>query len=222
MIDKADKGESDYREIAELLSANNTKPTFVLPGDNETIDRKDPEIGFQFWHKYFDRFHEKFKTPFPINHQKNRIENFSFITKDVLVIGIHKVGSKKMEGPYWDKTLKDAENWIFENIQTNQNTKATVILAHAGIKGQGFKDGLFKAVAQYKKPVIYIHADGHKWFEKQYEGLNNFYHIQLDLIYSKNLKNGPFYPPVQFSITAKNPKPFYYDRRLSDLPWHNF
>lgn len=218
LIDEKDKGEKDYREISEILTQNNRKPTFVLPGDNETIDRKDPEIGFQFWHKYFDRFHERFKYSPTVSHQEGRVENFAFVIQDVVVIGIHKVGTHhEMQGPYWEKTLGDGAAWITQNLQQYQDTKSAVIFAHAGIKG--IRDDLFKAVGDYGKPVIYIHADGHKWFEKQYKGVPNFHHIQLDLIYSKNLKTGPFYPPVQFTITGNPDQPYFYDRRLMNAAW---
>lgn len=222
LINQPDKGEKDYREIANILSTNNNKPTFVLPGDNETIDRKDPEVGFELWHKYFDRFYKNFKKTTPVTHQKDRLENFSFVTQDVLVVGIHKVGAKKMEGPYWDKTLGSALDWISKNLKENHKTKTAIILAHAGIQGKGFQEKLFSAIRQYKKPVIYIHADGHKWFEKQYPDMNNFHHIQLDLIYSKNLKNGPFYPPTQFTITGDPSRPYLYNRRLNSAEWKNF
>ena len=221
MITYQDKGEKYYREMAGILSQNHRQPTYVLPGDNETIDRKDPEVGFQFWHTYFDNFHHKVKPSWVTQQQKGRKENFSFVTRDVVVIGIHKVGGKVMEGPYWEQTLGDAQAWIANNLREHSDTKSAIILSHAGLKGGVFKERLFESVKAYQKPVIYIHADGHKWFEKKYDEVTNFYHIQLDLIYSKNIEQGPFYPPVQFTITGDPKQPFRYDRRLHDKEWHD-
>lgn len=217
--DLEDQGESRYQEMASILGDHQGKPTFVVPGDNETTDMFDPKMGWMFWDKYFMEFDKRFEKSWVVQRQSQRAENFSFTKNKVLVIGLHKVGGKITDTPYWQETLADASAWVRECLNGAKGVHSAVILAQAGLSGEAYKKGVFESVKKFGRPVVYIHADGHKWFEKTYPELENFYHIQLDLIYTKKVLEGPYYPPVQFTITGDPEKPYFYKRRLNDPNW---
>ena len=75
-----------------------------------------------------------------------------------------------------------------------------------------FVKALGKAATDYKHPVLYLHADGHKWFVKKKEWADNITHVQLDVV------NGTF-PPVQVRVIDDKSEPFRFNRRRSDPDW---
>ena len=220
MSKESDFGESRYSAIRKLLLTNNSIPTFILPGDNEITDQKDVGKAISFWEKNFLLFDDNFKKSWEVNRQEKRKEHFSFKINDVLLIGIHKVGGKVRENEYWQNTLKDSTEWLSESFSKNKDVKAAVIFTHAPPKGKDDAKKIYELVKKFSKPVVYIHANGHKWTYKPEEGPENFCRLQLDLIHSRNLTDkAPYYPPIQISVTGDDKEPFIYNRRLHDKKW---
>src|SRR4029434_10731724 len=54
--------EAEYHATADLLTKNNTMPTWIVAGDNEWSDLEDPSKAWTWWQKYDARFDERFKT----------------------------------------------------------------------------------------------------------------------------------------------------------------
>lgn len=220
MSKEADFGESRYLAIRKLLLANNSIPTFILPGDNEITDQKDVPKAISFWEKSFLLFDDNFKKTWEVNRQEKRKEHFSFKINDVLLVGLHKVGGKVLENDYWQNTLKDSTEWLSESLSKNKDVKAAVIFTHAPPKGKDDAAKIYSLVRKFAKPVVYIHANGHKWTYKPEEGPENFCRVQLDLIHSRNLDDkAPYYSPVQITVTGNDKEPFIFNRRLHDKKW---
>lgn len=218
MHEAADGGESVFIEMRSLLYENNTIPSFFLIGDNETRDQIDSARAFSFWQKHLLEPNEVFA--FKINRQKHRPENFSFVLDGVLIIGIHKIGGKDGGEAYWKETRKDAEIWLAQQFQAYPNSKASVILAHARTSNKLHEEKIFALVEAYKKPVLYINANLHKWRYLPSDGPPNYTRVQLDLIHSKSEeKKGPYYPPIQVIVTQDKKTPFLFDRRLNKAEW---
>jgi hypothetical protein len=70
-----------------------------------------------------------------------------------------------------------------------------------------------KLAASFKKPVLFLHADGHKWtVDKPWKAVSNITRIQVDRL-------EPNFPPVQITVDATAKKPFNFDRRLKKPAW---
>ncbi|MGY8674653.1 MAG: hypothetical protein ACKVHO_18940, partial [Verrucomicrobiia bacterium] len=91
---------------------------------------------------------------------------------------------------------------------------SAVILAQATAAGghTGMLKGFTNAAKAFGQPVLYLHADGHKWYVNEKEWAPNITHVQLDLISSN-------FPPVQVTLTGDPKEPFRFDRRLDSSVW---
>jgi len=95
--------EAEYRWTADLLSNSNTIPTWIVPGDNEWNDLEDPVQGGKWWQKYYARFEERFQPAWKTERQPDRPENFMFVRKGVVFIGLTSLAGASMtprNGPF--------------------------------------------------------------------------------------------------------------------------
>ncbi len=214
---KVDWPESQYVRVADLLSANNKIPTFIVPGDNEWNDQVDPDRHWGYWEKHFLNFDEKWTlgSEWKVERQTVRSENFAFIKQDVLFIGINKVGGKVHDATEWKTRLKQDTEWISDLLtRYGSQCHSTVIFAQAspGVKFPSFRKEMMAPIKKYGKPVLYLHADGHKWIYEPDLSVTNFTRLQIDLLNAK-------FPPVQVTVTGNPAEPFTFDRRLDKQKW---
>src|SRR3954462_8947060 len=86
--------EAEYHWTADLLSYSNTIPTWIVVGDNEWNDLVDPVQGWKWWQKYYARFEERFHPAWQTERQPERQENFTFVRKGVVFVGINLPGGR--------------------------------------------------------------------------------------------------------------------------------
>ena len=217
MVRVKDWPEEQYAKVAGILSEGNRIPTFLVPGDNEWNDQVDPDRHWGYWTKHFMEFDKKWKLPGGslVVRQEGRPENLSFVIDGVLFIGINKVGGKIHDRMEWKGRHKDNADWVSACMAEHRDkTHAAVIFAQASAVGNtpAFVVSLRKSAADYKHPILYLHADGHKWFVRKKEWADNITHVQLDVV-------NEVFPPVQVRVTADAKEPFLFDRRLQDPSW---
>ncbi len=207
--------ESQYIRVAEILKNGNRIPTFIVPGDNEWNDQTDPDRHWGYWEKHFLEFERHWKLPTPVMRQENRPENFAFNLDGTLVIGINKVGGKVHDADEWKRRLSDNGHWIAMQFEKHRKeAHSAVILAQARAPGNTdqFVDSLIASAATFAKPILYLHADGHKWFVKEGNRATNITHVQMDLISSN-------FPPIQVTVTGDPSSPWLFDRRQNSTFW---
>ena len=205
--------ESQYQKIADLFKTNNTIPTFIVPGDNEWNDRVDPDRHWGYWEKHFlhlDKHWPAIPGANPVQRQDVRTENFAFTKDEVLFIGINKVGGMVHDPAEWETRLAQNIDWMTEKLTENRDkTHSAVIFAQAsGFSKIGdFQKKLTKLGSDYGKPILYLHADGHKWTVEPEKYGHHIMRVMLDVV------DGQF-PPVQVTVTGDPVTPFHFDRRL--------
>lgn len=207
--------ESQYNKVAKILHQGNRIPTFVVPGDNEWNDQEDPDLGWEKWTKYFSRFDTNWEPPVKVTRQEHRQENFAFVLDRVLFIGINKVGGRVHDATEWDQRLGDNAEWIAANLAINRNrVHSAAIFAQATAEGNTdiLVRGLRTSAAAFGKPILYLHADGHKWYVRKGDWAQNITHVQMDLISSN-------FPPIQVTATGDAVRPWVFDRRQNDATW---
>ena len=106
--------EAEYRWTADLLSNSNTIPTWIVPGDNEWNDLEDPVQGGKWWQKYYARFEGHFQPAWKTERSPERPENFAFLRKGVVFIGINLVGGRIHDASEWLLRLPQDAAWIKE------------------------------------------------------------------------------------------------------------
>lgn len=218
--------EAEYRWTADTLTASNTIPTWVVPGDNEWNDLEDPVQGWTWWQKHYSKFEERFQPAWKTERQPERPENFAFIRKGVVFIGINLVGGRIHDAAEWSARLPQDVAWIKEVLTrpATSEVRAAVIFCQANpfVLKPGDPKDKFKpfvipfreAAAEWKKPVLFLHADGHVWTDDQPWPEKNIRRIQVDKWDAK-------FPTVQFTVadTGDAKTMFSFNRRLNDPPW---
>ncbi len=208
--------EDQFVRVAHLLKGKNQIPTFIVPGDNEWTDHEEPDLAWSWWEKHFMRLEENWDTAAigPIARQEVRPENFAFTHKGILFIGINKVGGVVYDEEQWKAVLKDDGEWVKKQLSENASTNAAVVFAQASAGGAlpAFVKALAPAARAYVKPILYIHADLHKWVLEEKKWADNITRLQLDTI-------DEIFPPVEVSIEGGVNPSFHFDRRLNDDNW---
>ena len=183
---KAACEEAVYKDVSDILSAFTT-PTFIVLGDNEYNDCEDPEQGLAYWNQYFLNFYKKRSFEPKVFTQTKRPENFSFIKKRVLFIGINIVGSSVHNQTEWTTRLTDNANWVKQHLEANkEDVEAVIIFGHANItegnptKFESFTVPFRTAAATFGKPILYLQGDGHVYFKNKPWPEQNITRVQID------------------------------------------
>lgn len=218
--------EVEYRWTADLLSKSNTIPTWIVPGDNEWNDLEDPIQGNKWWHKYYARFEAQFKPAWKTERWPERPENFTFTRKGVVFIGLNLVGGRVHDAAEWAVRLPQDAAWIKDVLTrpSMNEVRAAVVLCQAnpfvikpGESRDKFKSFLApfrEAAAEWKKPLLFLHADGHRWIDDQPWPEKNVRRIQVDMWDTRH-------PTLQVTVaeTGDAKTIFTFNRRLDDPQW---
>ncbi|MGH7452026.1 MAG: InlB B-repeat-containing protein, partial [bacterium] len=202
--------ESIYQNVKNYLLQLQV-PTFITPGDNEWIDCSNPPQAWNFWVQYFMNFEQNF-CPVPgFQKQSVRPENFAWVQKGVLLIGISMPGGSEGTSAK-SKRLQDDANWVSQQFQSRgSQVRAAVIFAHNMDESADalFINQFVSAANSFGKPILYIHGSGHSWIHDNPLSANNVLRVQVD--------NGGAALPVQVTVTTNNPATFMFNRN----PWNS-
>lgn len=218
--------EAEYRETADQLTTGNSIPTWIVPGDNEWNDLEDPAQGWAWWQKHYSRFDERFQPAWKTERQPERPENFAFVRKGVVFIGINLVGGRIHDAAEWALRLPHDAAWIKDVLTRPEmnDVRAAVLLCQANPfvlkagdpkdKFSSFMTPFRQSAADWKKPLLFIHADGHVWTDDQPWPEKNIRRIQVDKWDAK-------FPTIQVTVAdAGDAKTmFTFNRRLADPQW---
>ena len=200
--------ESQYVKVSNILKRSK-RPVFVVLGDNEWNDLANPDEGLEFWNRHFRDFEKHFANAPKLETQSSRSENFAFVSKGVLVIGLNIVGGRIHDKAEWATRLQQDADWVAEQFSKHaSDTRAAVLLAQARPTAahEPFFKQLAKSCDDWNKPVLYLHADGHVWEVEKGWRSKKLWRVQTDQVRLN--------PPVLVTVTEDPANPFSFDRRL--------
>ncbi len=196
--------EFRYQQVADVLKVLSV-PAFMLPGDNETKDCDDPGTAWTYWNTHFLGLESNFCSNLAVSRQTARPQNFAFVSKGVLFIGLNLVG-----GSNDDDVLQDDADWVEQQLTTQAPfVRAAVLFAQAG-PGSGrdlFFDQFEPDALAFGKPVLFIHGDGHSWIDDYPFVAPNVRRIQVE--------RGDD-PPILVTVTTDPVPVFVIDREPFD------
>jgi hypothetical protein len=198
--------EGVFIKVSGYLKALHV-PTFIVPGDNEWNDCLNPAEAWSLWKKYFLKFEDNWDTHPPVEHQQEFEENFAWISKGVLLIGINLVGGRVHDQDIWNKMLNNSAQWIDEQLREKKNAvKAAVIFAQAKPKEKHtlFMDTFIKSAKHFAKPVLFVHGDGHVWLYDNPWLAPNLVRIQVD--------RGGIALPLEIRVNFDTDSTFQFNR----------
>ena len=204
--------EAIYVKVAGML-AKSAKPVFIIPGDNEWNDCTDPAQAWVFWEKHFTRFDQRWRHDFRVFRQLDREENFSFVQGGVLVLGLNIVGGRVHDAAEWKKRHAQDLDWTRRNLrQFGASVSSVIIFGHArpNKNHKEFFDELSNDATEFKKPILYLHGDGHRWIKDRPFAAKNILRIQVD--------QGGIASPLLVKVTDHESEPFRFDRREREDP----
>lgn len=196
-----------------------------LVGDNDWNDCSNPSSALKFWQKEFLLFDKRYwkNHTFPVRRQMKREENFSFINKGTLFIGLNIVGGAIINHTEWTRRLEEEFNWCKFLIQFYTNTTVpfpsigrVVIFGHADPTRN--HNSFFVPLRTFiqnelknRVPILYIHGDRHRWlYEPNYLNQSSMLRISLQGLASE--------VPLKVSVHATGKssatnEAFTYERR---------
>jgi len=201
-----------YEKVAGMLGKSKP-PMFILPGDNEWNDCADPAAAWDQWVQHFDRFDERWETPFEVARDPAHTPNFAFMDQQVLFIGVNVLGGKVHDAGEWRNRHLVCLNWVKAQFAGHgAAAKAVVVFAHARPSPTqiDFFEPFSVAAGELGKPVLLLHGDGHLWIHDRPFPAKNVLRVQVD--------QGRLGPPVRVTVCDDPEQPFQFDRRLEKQP----
>ncbi len=187
-------------------------PTYILPGDNETTDCSNPSQAWTYWARYFTDFDAGFCGAPVTAHQSVRHENWSFITKGVLCLGIDLPSPpSSVNQTVWNVLLQQDADWVSQQLRDRgAGVRAAVLFSQDG-PGDSHQNLFFTqfraAAATFAKPLLLLHGDDHTWkLDHPFAEAN---------ILRACVNNGGEEDPVQVTVTLDSRNPFTLLRN----PW---
>ena len=175
-----------YEDVAKILKKSD-KPVYIIPGDNEYNDCDHPKKAFKHWKKNFLKFNLHWRTDWETTYQPEQQENFTWIEQEVLFVGLNIVGGKVHSKKEWKKRLTSNADWLESLLEQNKSKglKALVIFGHANMSihpenFEEFTTKFRKLAAQFEKPILYLHGDGHEWKKDRPWKEKNILRVQVD------------------------------------------
>jgi VCBS repeat-containing protein len=197
--------ESYYITTENILKSS-IVPCFIVPGDNETTDCSNPTQAWSYWTKHLLGIEDNWACTPPVERQSSRPENFAFVSKGMLFIGINLVG-----GSNASSVQNDDATWASQQLSGKKAlVRGAVIFAQAGPgSGSTFFNQFVAAATSFGKPILYIHGDGHSWILDHPFSASNVTRVQVD--------NGGAALPVQVTATLSTSSMFQFNR----TPWNS-
>lgn len=204
--------EEAYAKVAKTLAAS-THPLFIIPGDNEWNEcwSIGPKKAWALWSKHFLRFEDRQPHQLSVARQEARPENFAFFSGGALFVGLNLVGGLVHHRDEWRQRMTQDADWLDQQIEAHRaEITHLVVFGHSG---PGRKDGatnpffdrLEQAAVTLKKPVLYLHGDGHTWvYDHPFRTARNILRVQVD--------QGGKAPPVRVKVMTSPVQPFVLER----------
>jgi hypothetical protein len=180
----------EYTSVSNLFRLSHA-PVFVIQGDNDVSDCPNYEEGKALWMAEFIGFESKYwNHTFDIQRHEGYPDDFSFVHKDTLFIGLDIIGGETRNVTEWETRLSAEATWTTELIRAYQNeySNAThigriVIFGHAnpGARHATY----FQTISSFIKfelmnsiPILYINGDKHEWmYEPNFYDNNSWLRI---------------------------------------------
>eukprot|EP00986_Skeletonema_menzelii_P006159 scaffold2330_cov136-Skeletonema_menzelii.AAC.10 len=203
-----------FEDVATIFEMSHV-PTFFSMGDNAWLDCEDVDEAYKFWEKHLLTFDERKDLGWPelgttVSRNEDHIEMYSFVLKDVLVIGQGLPGEGRgvdHAWTLWNVYLDENARWLEKSFAENE-FKSVIIV---GNSSAGWNERYFlrleEVARQHKDIPIMFLGDGHDFEEEaQFRGLPNLHRIALDDVVTPTLITVDPYATGNLNV-------FTYDRR---------
>ena len=162
--------EEDYHIIRDIMLESKVA-TFVVPGDNEWNDCQKSviQVGWDRWIANFLHFENYWAHNFTVARQPGYEENFYFIHKRTLVMGLNIVGGRVHNTTEWSTRLTSQMEWVRSVVNAHLptgNADGVILMSHAKPSADHLEFTMplrnyIRDELQNQYPILYLHGDGH-------------------------------------------------------------
>lgn len=213
--------QEEYRKVEQILRQSHA-PVFVILGDNDWNDCRNMDEAREFWKNEFDEYDKRhWNHTFQVERQPGRNDNFAFVHKKTLFVGLNLVNGEVRDPTEWRTRLADQVKWMRQLVldynATQEGVGRVVLFGHANpvaAHNAFFQplDRFIRDELHHSIPMLYINGDGHRWrYEPSFRKHRSFLRIMV--------RGGTSEPPLRVEVDSNGenvpPKDaFLYDRRL--------
>ena len=156
-----------YQTVADLLEEHSPRTVFVVPGQEDWNNCPDPVAAWDQWYDNFQFFNDRWDDTanydeFEVFHQKDLLENWGFLHREVLFLGVHVVNGNVPDSEEFKNRHTKSYQWVSEMaLEFVQKIHAVVVFGNAK---PGFPQGLdfFAPLEDFMRtfdtPMLYVHA----------------------------------------------------------------
>ncbi|KAL7438905.1 hypothetical protein ACHAXM_006483 [Skeletonema potamos] len=184
-----------YEDVATIFERSSVSVFFSL-GDNEWLDCANVDESYTFLKRHLLTFNDRKDLRWPelgatVSRNEDHIEMYSFVLKDVLIIGQGLPGegwSTDHAWTQWNVYLDENVKWLEKSFAEN-NFKAVVI---CGNSSKGWNERYFLGLEKVAKtyadiPILFL-GDEHDFQEEvEFRGIPNLHWIALDDVVTPTL-----------------------------------
>jgi hypothetical protein len=171
--------------VADTMRMNLLQPTFVLPGDNDFYECDNQASTWEKWTSLFVGFEDHWTRSFIVARQADRPENFVFVLKNILFIGVHIINASVQDWESWNKVVHDDAVWLEASILAHlDEVESIVIMSHAFPHTRRYREfyDTFVRVASSSsdKFFLYLQGDEKKFVVDHIFPSQNVFRVVLD------------------------------------------
>jgi hypothetical protein len=202
-----DKDCKLLEEASDVLQDNSLIPVLVLPGDHDWYECDNQEKVWKQWKDLFVDYQDKWDNALQVVRHDERPENYAFVYKQVLFIGLHVISATVRDWPSWRALVHDTAVWLEQNFEAHvNNVQAVVLLAHAQPDQRRYDelyDTLVRLAASAATPILYLQGQEQE-FGVDTTSIPNVMRVVLEAIGESQ--------PVEVTIDPQSDSPFQFKR----------
>ena len=160
-----------YTRVADLMEDASTLPIFILPGEEDWNDCEDPEEAWDAWISTFELYNQRWDMTtaadgeaLTVFREKNQLENWAFVVKGVLFVGVHVVNGIVPDSNEFRQRNKLNMQWVKGMSKHHEAAIRAVVVCGNAQPGHNTNAGFFSTVdlfwRNFTKPTLYVHTTG--------------------------------------------------------------
>ena len=190
---------------ASMVLKRSPVPVLTLPGPHDWNNCPDPTVTLKDWNFYLGKMENHFPQNLGIERQLGHDQNFAFVRKQVLFLGLHLISGRVNDRDEWSVRHAKTVEWVERQISLHKaKVRALVIMGNArpSHQQQDVFGEILDDIDAFRKPVLYLHAnDGTTEGVEHYRpfrGASNLIAVQIE--------RGGLAPPTSVAVgTGDNP-----------------
>lgn len=178
-------------------------PVYSIPGNNDYPSCPDPDQGWEYYKQHMmsiDTMYWNATADYDVKRQVDREENFSFLYKRVLFVGLNMVTNSE---DAWEASarLEDNIDWVISNVDAyRNNVDAVFVMGHGRLQASE-NAPFYNAMVSKKESewedllLVYARRAAETDIEPDVGGINDF----------AELKVGNDWPITDVRVRTKGP-----------------